>query len=68
VAFCAICGRDHEPGAPCLYEVAKTKRKAPSASFDKTKRAADRTMVMLAVGFVGAIALISLVVYLIQRG
>jgi hypothetical protein len=49
VAYCAICGQDHEPGVPCAAHYLRGSKSSPE-SFARAKRAADRAMIKLAVG------------------
>jgi hypothetical protein len=49
VAYCAICGQDHEPGVPCAARYLRGSKSSPE-SFARAKRAADRVMIEFAVG------------------
>ena len=49
MAYCAICGQDHEPGFPCAAHYTRGSKSRPE-SLARAKRAADRAMIELAVG------------------
>ena len=49
MAYCAICGQDHEPGVPCAAHHIRGGASTPE-SFARAKRAADRFMIEVVVG------------------
>ena len=51
MAYCAICGHDHDPKAPCASRYTEM-TEGDLRSFERTKRAADRFMIQLVVGVV----------------
>jgi hypothetical protein len=69
VAYCAICGQDHEPGVPCAAHYTGGSKSSPK-SFARAKRAADRAMIQLAVGaflvvlvLIGVLLLVAYVIH-----
>lgn len=56
MAFCAICGQDHEPGVPCGSQWVH-EDKIDHKSYAEVKRAADRFMIKLGVGLLFLVVL-----------
>jgi hypothetical protein len=62
MAFCAICGRDHEPG-PCVA-VGDPHAKVSPRQFQQTKRAADRIMLLIGACYLAVLG-IAVLLYLL---
>jgi hypothetical protein len=61
MTYCAICGRDHDPGVSCSASLMPGGR-SRGRSFARTKRAADRFMVRLAIVALAVIVVVVVVV------
>jgi hypothetical protein len=75
MGFCAICGRSHDPGTPCFGRAGQSRRetggvglkKKSKEEIKKTLRSADKFMLKLLLVVVGAVLLVSIVVFFLQR-
>jgi hypothetical protein len=65
VAFCAICGQDHEPGVPCAagwIHVEKTNPKQAAES----ERGARRLMIWLGLAFLIVLVIPMIIAFILK--